>query len=200
MGTRDRRIDVYIARAADFAQPILTHLRTMVHEACPDVVETIKWGMPFFERNGKLFAFMAAFTRHAAFGFRRGSLVVGEGRIPAKAMGQFGRLTSVKDLPPRRTFVGYVKRAAALLDAELEGRATPKRAAPRRAAVPADLRAALERNTKARKTFEGLAPSHKRAYVQWIVAAKREETRARRIATAIEWMAEGKTQNWRYER
>jgi len=178
MAKRDRRIDAYIAKSADFARPILTHLRAVVHEACPDVEETMKWNFPHFLHGGMLCA-MAAFTQHATFGFWRGSLVVGKGAAAEKAMGQFGRITSVGDLPPRQTIVGYVKKAVA---------------------VPADLLAALTKNAKARKTFEAFSPSHRREYVEWIVGAKREGTRQRRIATAIEWMAEGKSQNWRYER
>jgi uncharacterized protein YdeI (YjbR/CyaY-like superfamily) len=206
MGKRDRRVDAYIAKSADFAQPILTHLRAAVHEACPDADEAIKWGFPFFLRRGALFCYMAAFKQHAAFGFRRGGQVVGEGKRAAteQAMGQFGRITSVDDLPSRRTLGGYVKRAAALHDAE-PARATkptrqPKPAAAKAVAVPADLRTALARNAKARKTFEAFSPSHRREYVAWIAGAKREETRRKRVATAVAWMAEGKSQNWRYER
>ena len=200
MGKRNRRIDAYIAKSAGFARPILTHLREVVHEACPDVEEAIKWSFPFYLRKGVLFCYMASFTSHAAFGFRRGALVTGKGKVPERAMGQFGRITSIEDLPPRKTLLGYVKKAAALHDAELTRGAKPKPAKQKLAAVPADLRAALKKNGRARKTFEGFSPSHRREYVEWIVEAKRKETRKRRIATAVEWMAEGKTQNWRYEK
>jgi len=171
MGKRDRRIDAYIAKSADFARPILTHLRALVHEACPDADEAIKWGMPFFVRGGALLCFMAAFKQHAAFGFRGGERLVGAGAVTEKAMGQFGRITSVAGLPSRKTIVSYVKKAAA-----------------------------LNKNAKARRTFESFPPSHRREYVEWIAGAKREETRQRRIATAVEWMAEGKSQAWRYEK
>ena len=199
MAKRDRRIDAYIAKSADFARPILTHLRAVVHEACPDVEETMKWNFPHFLHGGMLCA-MAAFTQHATFGFWRGSLVVGKGAAAEKAMGQFGRITSVGDLPPRQTIVGYVKKAVALNEAGVKPARKPKRVAKKAVAVPADLLAALTKNAKARKTFEAFSPSHRREYVEWIVGAKREGTRQRRIATAIEWMAEGKSQNWRYER
>lgn len=125
---------------------------------------------------------------------------MGEGKTAEEAMGHFGRITSLEDLPPRRTLLGYVKKAAALNEAGVKPAAKPKRAAKKPVAVPADLLAALERNAKARKTFEGFSSSHRREYVEWIVEAKREETLARRIATAVAWMAEGKTQNWRYEK
>jgi uncharacterized protein YdeI (YjbR/CyaY-like superfamily) len=200
MGKRDRRVDAYVAKSADFARPILTHLRAVVHEACPDIEETIKWGFPFFERQGALFCYMASFKQHAAFGFRRGALVLGKGKATARAMGQFGRITSVADLPPRRMLVGYVKKAAALNQAGLKQARKPKRAVKKAVAAPADLLAALKKNAKARKSFAAFSPSHRRAYVEWIVGAKREETRRRRIATAIEWLAEGKSQTWRYEK
>ena len=191
---RDRRVDAYIARSADFARPILSHLRTVVHEACPDIEETIKWGFPFFQRQGALFCYMASFKQHAAFGFRRGALVLGKEKASERAMGQFGRITSVDELPSRKTMVGYVKKAAALNEAGVKPARKPKAVA-----APADFLAALKKNTKARKIFEAFPPSHRREYVEWITGAKREETRQRRIATALAWLAEGKSQNWRYE-
>lgn len=199
MGTRDPRVDAYIAKAADFARPILMHLREVVHEGCPDVEETMKWSFPHFQYKGLLCS-MASFKQHAAFGFWRGSPVMGEGKAAEVAMGHFGRITSVKDLPPRKTLLGYVKKAAALNEVVVKPAPKPKRAAKAPVAVPADLVAALRKKAKARRTFEGFSPSHRREYVEWIVGAKRTETRARRIATAAAWMAEGKTQNWRYER
>jgi uncharacterized protein YdeI (YjbR/CyaY-like superfamily) len=200
MGKRDRRVDSYVAKSADFARPILTHLRAVFHEACPDIEETIKWGFPFFQREGALFCYMASFKHHAAFGFRRGALVLGKGKATEKAMGQFGRLASVADLPPRRMLLAYVRKAAALNDPQAKSASQSKRAAPKAVAAPADLLAALKENAKARKCFEAFPPSHRRAYVEWITGAKREETRKRRIATAVRWLAEGKSQNWRYER
>jgi len=200
MGQRDRRVDTYIAKSADFAKPILKHLREVVHDGCPDADEAIKWGMPFFVRGGALFCFLAAFKRHAAFGFRRGERLVGAGIVTEKAMGQFGRLTSVADLPPRRALLGYVRKAAALNDPNAKPASQSKRAAAKAVAVPADLLAGLKKNARARKTLEGLSPSHRREYVDWIVGAKRAETRKRRIATAVEWLAKGKSQNWRYEK
>jgi uncharacterized protein YdeI (YjbR/CyaY-like superfamily) len=200
MGKRDRLVDAYIAKSADFAQPILTHLREVVHEGCPDADEAIKWGMPFFVRGGALFCFMAAFKQHAAFGFRGGDRLVGAGVVTAKAMGQFGRLTRVADLPARKTMLGYVKKAAALGEPGARSAARTKPAKAKTVAVPADLRAALAKNARARKTFEAFPPSHRREYVEWITGAKRAETRQRRLATALAWMAEGKSQNWRYEK
>ncbi len=198
MGTRDPRVDAYIARSAPFAQPILTHLRATVHAAVPDVKEDIKWGMPHFMHYGIL-GCMAAFKAHCAFVIRSGSRVLG----PAKqsgAMGDFGRITALEDLPSDAKLTAYLRKAAALNRArKTEG---PRRAAPRKPApkTPVDLDAALARNAKARTTFEAFSPSHRREYVEWITGAKREETRKKRVATAVAWMAEEKSQNWRYEK
>jgi uncharacterized protein YdeI (YjbR/CyaY-like superfamily) len=200
MGSRDPRVDAYIKDAAPFARPILSHLRTVVHAGCPGVEEAIKWGMPMFVHRGNL-CFMAAFKQHAGFGFWKGSKVV-ESRDDqsGSAMGQFGRLTKISQLPSRRVLTAYVRKAASLN--ESGGKAAPKPAkkpkpAPR---APAELRAALTRNAKARTTWEAFGPGHRRAYVEWIAEAKRPETRARRIATTVEWLAAGKPHNWKYAR
>jgi len=196
----DPRVDAYIAAKADFARPILEHLRAVVHAACPDVAETIKWGMPFFERAGRPLAHMAAFKQHCAFGFWQGSQVVGAGRR-AEAMGQFGRIATLADLPPARELEALVERAVALI----EGGTRPARARKTAGAKPApepppDLTAAWRRNAAARRGYAALPPSHQREYVDWITEAKRAPTRARRVAQAIEWLAEGKSRNWKYER
>ncbi|HEY0181135.1 MAG TPA: YdeI/OmpD-associated family protein [Dokdonella sp.] len=197
MGTKDPRVDAYIADAAAFAQPILTRLRAIVHEACPDVDETIKWRMPFFERRGRPFCHMAAFKRHCAFGFWRGREVVGERRDGA--MGQFGRIDSLDALPPKRTLIADLERAVARADALAAAAAAPRAAARKPApATPPDLAAALAKHAAARRAFEAFSPSHRREYVEWIAEAKREQTRAKRIATALEWLAEGKPRNWKY--
>jgi len=200
MGTRDPRIDAYIEKSADFARPILAHLREVVHSACPEVEETVKWGMPHFQYQGMLCG-MASFKAHCTFGFWKGKLIVDRGGESAEqAMGQFGRITSVAGLPPKRVLAGYVKEAMRLNE---EGVKTPRRApakTKRPAVVPDDLAAALRRNSKATAAFDAFSPSHRREYVEWITEAKREETRARRIATAVEWLAEGKSRNWKYER
>ena len=197
MGTRDPRVDAYIAKSADFAKPILTYIRETVHAACPDVVETTKWSMPFFDYHGPL-ANMSAFKEHAAFGFWKGALVVGRGSgDDERAMGRFGRITSVKDLPPKNELVALIRKAAKLNE---EGVKIEKKKVPRpELPVPAELAAALAKNKKARANFEAFPPSHKREYNEWIGEAKREETRAARVAQAIEWIAEGKSRNWKYQ-
>jgi hypothetical protein len=196
MGTRDPRVDAYIEKAQPFAQPILAHLREVVHAGCPQVEETIKWGMPHFMHHG-LLAGMAAFKAHATFGFWRGKeLVPGGG--DDRAMGQFGCLASVRDLPPKRELVALVRKAASLNES---GDAKPKRATKvKPPPVPSPgFAAALARSRKAAKAFAAFPPSHQREYVEWIDEAKREPTRERRIAQAVEWIAEGKSRNWKYE-
>ena len=197
MGRKDPRIDAYIKRAQPFARPILSHLRATVHAACPEVEETLKWSHPSFLYHGMLCG-MAAFKEHAAFGFWKGKLIVdANGRDLDDAMGQFGRLASVRDLPARRALVSFVKKAMALNEAGVTVRRVVK---PKpRLATPSDLGAALAKNRRALATFKSLSPSARRDYVEWVVEAKRPETRARRIATAVEWMAEGKRRNWKYE-
>jgi uncharacterized protein YdeI (YjbR/CyaY-like superfamily) len=197
MGTRDPRVDAYIARSAEFARPILTHLRDIVHSACPEVEEALKWNAPHFMYHGML-AGMSAFKAHCAFGFWRGSLVTGgDGGIETQAMGQFGRITSLRDLPPKREIAGYVKKAMQLNEAGVKAR--PRKHPPRpELPVPAELTAALRKHPKARATFEAFSPSHQREYVEWIAEAKTDETRKRRLASALEWMSEGKSRNWKY--
>jgi uncharacterized protein YdeI (YjbR/CyaY-like superfamily) len=196
--TRDSRIDDYIARQAEFARPILAHLRETVHAACPAADETLKWGMPTFMYKGEILAHMAAFKAHASFGFWRGSLVVGEGQEQRDGMGQFGRITSVGDLPPREAIEEMVRKAVALADAGVKPPRNKTAKPP--AEPPPDLVAALADNGEAAATFDGFSPSCRREYVDWIVEAKRPETRRKRIAEAVEWMAEGKKRNWKYEK
>lgn len=199
MGKRDPRIDAYIARSAEFARPILEHLRGTVHEACPQVEETMKWSMPHFMYEGMLCG-MASFKAHCTFGFWKGALVLGEdGRAEKDAMGQFGRIERISDLPPKRTLVALIRRAMQLNEEGVKSPARARKPKPP-AEVPDDLSAALARNRKARATFEGFSASQRREYVEWIAGAKREETRARRLATTLEWLAEGKPMNWKYQK
>jgi uncharacterized protein YdeI (YjbR/CyaY-like superfamily) len=198
MATTDPRVDAYIAKAADFAKPILNHIRLTVHDVCPEAEETLKWGAPTFMYKGMLCS-MAAFKQHAAFGFWRGSLVLDRNGKPVEnAMGNFGRLTSVKDLPPKKTLSAYIRKAMALNE---QGVKNPTRVKPkvRKALVtPPDLAVELKKNKEAQATFNDFSYSHKKEYVQWITEAKQEETRKRRLQQAIQWMAEGKSRNWKY--
>jgi uncharacterized protein YdeI (YjbR/CyaY-like superfamily) len=199
MGTKDRRIDAYIANSAPFARPILIHLRAVVHAACPEAEETLKWGAPAFMYKGLLCG-MGAFKEHATFGFWKGALVVAPSdNKNAEAMWQFGRITGLKDLPPKRTIAGYVRAAMKLNEDGVKVK-RPAARAKKPLAVPADLKVALSHSARARKTFEKFTPGRKRDYVEWITEARTEATRMRRLETAIEWMAEGKSRNWKYEK
>ncbi|MDR0181689.1 YdeI/OmpD-associated family protein [Lysobacter arvi] len=193
----DPRIDAYIAQAADFARPLLVHIREGVHAACPDAEETLKWGMPSFTWRGKILCGMAAFKQHVTLWFREGRSVVGDD-ASREAMGQFGRITKKSELPGKRELAGYVKQAMARIETAAIEPATKKPAAKAALPVPDDLAAALRRNAKARATFDGFAPGYRRDYIEWIVGAKREDTRQRRVVQAVEWLAEGKTRNWKY--
>lgn len=202
MGKKDPRVDAYIAQSAEFARPILVRLRKVVHAGCPEVQETIKWGFPHFDYKG-IMAGMAAFKEHCTFGFWKGSLLVSgddSGRQD-EAMGQFGRLTKLSDLPADATLVRWVRKAADLNDrgVKLPQRSKP-RAKNRTLEVPAFFLAAVRKNKRALATFEEFSYSNKKEYVEWVIEAKGEETRARRLATAIEWMADGKPRNWKYIR
>ena len=197
MGTRDPRIDAYIARSADFARPILTYLREVVHSACPDAEEDMKWSSPHFMYKGMLCG-MSAFKAHCAFGFWKGSLVMAGHGQHADGMGQFGRITAISDLPSRKVLTGLIRQAMALNDQGVKSPTRASRKPKPEAKVPPDLATALGKNRKARATFEGFSPSHRPEYVEWITEAKTEPTRLRRLTTAVAWLAEGKTRNWKY--
>jgi uncharacterized protein YdeI (YjbR/CyaY-like superfamily) len=194
MAKRDPRIDAYIKKAQPFARPILTHLRKIVHAGSPDCDESIKWQMPFFDYKGPV-CFMAGFKEHATFGFWKGKLLFSN--EDKGAMGHFGRLTSIKDLPNEKQLIGFVRKAAELNQRGIK-RKRPRASTNRKIVAPPELRSALAKNSKARNTFEGFSYSHKKEYVQWITDAKREETREKRLKTTIKWLAEGKPQNWKY--
>ena len=206
--SRDPRIDAYIEGAAPFAQPILSHVRDLVHEACPQVEETVKWGMPTFVHAGGILCGMAAFKQHASFGFWKHALVVGEGGQadaapgddrPRDGMGSYGKLASLKDLPPKKTLLAHIRKAMKLNEDGVKAPARRKSAPKPPPEAPADLVTALKKNKAAQAAYDAFPPGCKREYVEWIVEAKREETRAKRLAQAVEWMAEGKRRNWKYE-
>ena len=195
MPKTDKRIDAYIENAADFAQPILTRVRQIVHEACPEVEETLKWGHPSFMYHG-IMCGMASFKEYCAFHFWKGALII-ENAASDQMWGQLGRLAKVSDLPPKKVLVGYVKKAMELNE---EGTKFPRRPVkPKKELVmPEQFMAAIKKNKKALAGFEAFSPSNKRDYIEWITDAKGEDTRDRRIAQAVEWMAEGKPRNWKY--
>ena len=195
----DPRVDSYIGRAAPFAQPILSHLRALLARTCPDGEEVLKWGMPSVTYRGRILCTMAAFKAHASFGFWQGERVNGEGTPAPRAdgMGQFGRLTSLDDLPPRKELEALVKKAMKLTDEGVKPPRDKHRKEP--FTVPQDLRAAIDADPAAAATFDGFPLSCQREYVEWVTEAKRDETRSKRLAQTVEWLAEGKKRNWKYE-
>lgn len=198
MGTRDPRIDAYIAKSADFARPILKHLRAQMHAHCPDVTETIKWSMPFYEYKGGVFANMAAFKQHCAFGFWLGDLLKVDTGLD-KAMGDFGRITSLDELPSDKEIAKVIKAAMKLHDAGAKVPARAKTAEKKELEIPPAFMAAVKKNKKALATFEAFTYSKKKEYVEWYTEAKTDATRDKRLAQAVEWMAEGKSRHWKYQ-
>jgi len=199
MGTHDPRIDAYLAESAEFARPILDHLRRRVHAACPEVEEGIKWGMPFFSYKGAPMCHMAAFKQHCSFGFWLAQEVTG-GR-DGDGMGQFGKLATLEDLPSGRQLAAYLKKAMALNEAGVR-KARPKATAKPAPVAPDDLAALLARRhyAAARKAWESFPPGAQREYVDWLAEAKTDATRRKRLATTLEWLAEGKRRHWKYEK
>ena len=198
MTKHDPRIDAYIAGAADFARPILDHLRAAVHAVCTEAEETLKWGMPTFMYKSEILASMAAFKEHATFGFWRGSEVLGDGGRKLDAMGQFGRLRSIADLPEPDMLKALIRKAMSLTDSGVK----PIRRTALKGdfSVPEDLETALRSNPAASACFAAFPPSCRREYVEWVTDAKRPETRTKRIGQAVEWIAEGRRRNWKYEK
>jgi len=185
-------VDHYIEKAPEYAKPILEKIREAFHAAGPDIQETIKWNVPHFEHKGVL-GLMAAFKTYVRWGFWKEKLMTD----PAGSMNN--KITGVSELPPKKKMVASVREAIRLNE---EGVKAPRPNARKKSPLkmPADLAAALKKNKKAQAAFNAFPPSHKREYLEWILDAKREETRKKRIASAIEWIAEGKSRNWKYQR
>ena len=188
----DPRVDAYIAKAANFARPILTRIRKLIHAACPDVMETIKWNSPFYEHKGILIA-TPAFKKHCRFVFWKGRLFLGKER------NKLSCITSLADLPGDKILTGCIKKAVALNEAGIKQPASAKPKVKRKIAVPDYFLVALGKNKKALAVFEKFSPSCKREYIEWITEAKREGTRDSRIKTAVEWIAKGKSRHWKYQ-
>ncbi len=205
--TLNPKVDAYLAKVKPFAQPIMAHLRELVHKACPEIEETIKWSRPFFEYRGAILCNMSAFKEHCSFGFwgeEIGAVLREAGVLGEEGMGSLGRITSVTGLPSDKRLLGWIRQAVAFVD---NGQYTSPIAArrkvvkPQKAALetPPEFAAALRRNKKAAAAFAAFSPSCKREYADWVADAKRPETRDKRIATAVEWIAEGKQRNWKYQ-
>ncbi|HET6143323.1 MAG TPA: YdeI/OmpD-associated family protein [Candidatus Acidoferrales bacterium] len=203
------KVDTYIEKVQPFAQPIMNHLREIAHKGCPDVNETVKWGMPFFEHRGEILCCMAAFKKHCRFGFwgKEIRVVMRESKVAGiDKSGWFDRITRVEDLPADKALLDFVRQASVLIESgnqtsPMAGR--NKKAKARSAAVNVkmikEFSAALKKNKKATSVFGAFSPSAKREYIEWIAEAKRPETRDKRIATAIDWISEGKQRNWKYQ-
>ena len=198
MTIHDPRIDAYIAGQADFARPILDHLRAAIHAVCAQAEETLKWGMPAFMYKGEILASMASFKEHATFGFWRGTEVLGDGEPKLDAMGQFGRLRSIADLPEPDMLKELVQKAMSLTDSGVKP--VRNKASKGDFSIPEDLEAALRSNGAASAGFAAFPPGAQREYVEWVTEAKRPETRAKRVKQAVEWISEGKKRNWKYEK
>jgi uncharacterized protein YdeI (YjbR/CyaY-like superfamily) len=202
------KVDAYIAKVQPFAQPIMAHLRELVHKGCTGVEETIKWSRPFFQYRGAILCNMSAFKQHCSFGFwgQEIGAVLREAHVLRKdGMGSLGRITSVKDLPPDKRMIDWIRQAAAFVEtgnytSPIASRRKVVKAKKAAVKMNAEFAAGLRRNKKATAAFAAFSPSCKREYVEWIAEAKRPETRDKRIATAIEWIAEGKQRNWKYQR
>ena len=200
MGKKNNLVDVYISKSQDFAKPILKHIRELIHKGCPAVEEKIKWGFPNFEYSGSILCNMAAFKEHCTFGFWKASLLNKRGiLIPSdqQAMGQFGRITTISDLPSDKVILSIIKEAAKLNE---KGVKVPKnkKTEQKELVIPDYFAKALSKNKNAKTTFDNFITSHKREYIGWITEAKTEETRNKRITTSINWLSEGKPRNWKY--
>jgi uncharacterized protein YdeI (YjbR/CyaY-like superfamily) len=204
MAHTEPRIDEYISKAAPFAQPILTHLRKLIHKACSTVHETIKWSFPNFMYNKAILCSMASFKQHCSFGFWHASLLKDPHNIlvfgERSAMGHLGAIRSLADLPKDDILIAYLQEAMQLIDKGTKPPKKDKPAVPQPLEIPDYLQEALEANTLANTHFYSFSPSQKKEYVQWITEAKTDATRNKRMTTAIEWLQEGKTRNWKYEK
>lgn len=203
MGKKEKAIDAYIAKSADFAKPIMKHIRELVHKTCPDVEEKMKWSFPHFDYKGEMMCSMAAFKQHMAFGFWKAALmkdpVLVANAKTEVAMGHLGRITSLKDLPSDKKMTAWIKEAMKLNDQGIKvSKPKPSEKEKKELVIPDYFTKALGKNKKAKQVFDNFAYSHKKEYMQWVTEAKTEETRNRRMATALEWIAEGKGRNWKY--
>jgi uncharacterized protein YdeI (YjbR/CyaY-like superfamily) len=203
MGTYLPAVDVYISQAQPFAQPVLTHLRDAIHRAVPGVEEEIKWSRPFFVYKGIILGNISAFKEHCSLGLWGGEMagkLRADGIDSSDAMGSFGKLRTVDDLPPRKKLEAYLREAAKLIDEGARTKSLQRVAKPSREELelPPALKVALAKNTSAAKRFAGMSPSCRREYSEWIADAKRDETRDRRVMQAVAWIAEGKHRHWKY--
>lgn len=195
--SREPRIDAYIASAPPFARPILEHVRKRVHAVLPEVEETVKWSMPAYTVGGKIVLIVAAFKSHAALNFWRGQELRSDA-ANAEALGQFGKIRSIAELPSDAELDRLILEAAELAKSAPAPRKTKHSPKPAPDLHP-EFAAALAKDAKAKANLDAFPPSAQRDYFEWISEAKQDSTRQKRIATAIEWLAEGKRRHWKYQ-
>ena len=204
METFNPAVDAYIAKSAAFAQPIIVHLRQLVHQACPEIQEGLKWSMPFFDYNGPVCQ-VAAFKEHMAFGFWKARLLADKHKVlklddEKSAAGSFGRITSLADLPPDEILIAYIKEAVQLNKDGVKVVAKPKPATEKKEiTIPGDFLTELAKHPTAQAHFGKFSPSKQREYAEWFIEAKTEATKQKRIQQALEWISEGKSRNWKYQ-
>ena len=202
MPKTDPKIDAYIIKSASFAQPILNHFRDLVHKTCPELEEKIKWGFPHFDFKGEMMCSMAAFKQHCAFGFWKASMMKDAQKMKLgneEAMGNYGKVTGLKDLPSDKVIIAQIKEAMKLNE---DGIKLPprKKTIAVEVQTPVELANALAKNKKAKTTFENFPPSHRKEYISWINEAKTVSTKEKRIATTVDWLSQGKSRNWKHEK
>lgn len=207
MKNTDPRIDAYIDKADEFAQPILNYIRAVIHTACPDVKETIKWGSPSFEYAGSIMCGMAAFKKHCAFSFWRGSAMTDPYKVMQElgansGMGHFGKMESINALPDKKILIEYIQEAMKLNEDGVKAlpKTRTKKTTSKNIVPPDYFMNEMKANPEALATFTNFSPSHKREYIEWITEAKTEATRNKRMAQAIVWLGEGKSRNWKYQK
>lgn len=197
------KVDEYIAKSSDFAKPILEHIRQIIHENVPEVEEKIKWGMPFFDYKGEMLCHIASFKQHCVMGFWKASLLSDptllENAKTEVSMGHLGKITCLADLPTNSKLIEYLKEAMALNDKGIKV-AKPKPEKIEELPLPSDFKEKLAKNPLAIEYFENRSPSFRKEYIVWITDAKSETTRKSRIEQAVEWIGEGKTRLWKYEK
>jgi len=202
MGKTDKRVDNYISKSAEFAKPVLNHFRKIIHSECPEVLETMKWSFPHFEYKGML-CFMASFKNHCAFGFWKAELMKNSQKlfsgIGKTAMGNLGKIHCLDDLPSDKILKDCIREAMVLNENGIKLPTKKKSKIVKEIEIPSVLLTALRKNKTALDAFENFSYSHKKEYIEWITEAKTEVTRDKRIVTAVEWLSEGKSRNWKYE-
>ncbi|KAF2080744.1 YdeI/OmpD-associated family protein [Flavobacterium sharifuzzamanii] len=200
MENYNKDVTAYIAKMADFAKPILNHLREVIFSACPEAEENIKWGTPHYSYKGDHLVMMGGFKQHCSFSLYKAELMKdAEIQASVKAGKKFGYMDKIKDLselPSKEKLTAYIKEAMVFNE---NGTAKPKPVKEKSTAevvAPKEFVDALKKDTKATEIFESKSPSFRKNYIIWIADAKTDETRNKRISQSLEWIAEGKDRFW----